>query len=54
MANITRKDAREFLTLAAEIPIVPEIQEFRLEEANKALMLLKQGKIRGAAVLRLD
>ncbi len=54
VANITRKDAREFLALAAEIPIVPAIQEFRLEEANEVLMLLKQGKIRGAAVLKLD
>jgi len=51
VANITRKDAQEFLSLAAEIPIIPEVQEFRLEEANKALLLLKQGKIQGAGVL---
>ncbi len=54
VANITRKDAAEFLPLAAAIPIVPEVQEFKLEEANEALVLLKQGKIQGAAVLRLD
>jgi propanol-preferring alcohol dehydrogenase len=53
VANITRKDAREFLSLAAEIPIIPEVQEFELEEANHALMLLKQGKILGAGVLRM-
>ena len=53
VANITRKDAQEFLSLAAEIPIIPEVQEFRLEEANRALMLLKQGKIQGAGVLRM-
>jgi len=53
-ANITRKDAQEFLPLAAEIPIVPHVQEFKLEEANEALILLKQGKIQGAAVLRVD
>jgi propanol-preferring alcohol dehydrogenase len=53
VANITRKDAQEFLRLAAEIPIIPEVQEFRLEEANKALILLKQGKIQGAGVLRM-
>ncbi len=53
VANITRKDAQEFLTLAAEIPIVPEVQEFRLEEANQALILLKQGKIQGAGILRM-
>jgi propanol-preferring alcohol dehydrogenase len=52
VANITRRDAREFLPLAAEIPIVPEVQEFDLKEANHALLLLKQGKIQGAGVLR--
>jgi propanol-preferring alcohol dehydrogenase len=54
VANITRKDAQDFLPLAAEIPIIPEVQEFKLEEANEALILLKQGNIRGAAVLRVN
>jgi propanol-preferring alcohol dehydrogenase len=54
VANITRKDAQDFLPLAAEIPILPEVEEFRLEEANRALILLKQGKIQGAAVLRVS
>jgi D-arabinose 1-dehydrogenase-like Zn-dependent alcohol dehydrogenase len=40
--------------LAAEIPIKPEVQEFTLEEANKALVELKERKIRGAKVLRID
>jgi propanol-preferring alcohol dehydrogenase len=53
VANITRADAEEFLPLAAEIPIVPEVQEFKLEEANRALILLKQGKIQGAGVLNI-
>ena len=53
VANITRKDAQDFLPLAAEIPIIPEVQEFKLEEANEALILLKQGQIQGAAVLRM-
>lgn len=53
VANITRKDVQDFLPLAAEIPIIPEVREFRLEEANEALLLLKQGKIQGAAVLRI-
>jgi propanol-preferring alcohol dehydrogenase len=39
--------------LAAEIPIVPEVQEFRLEQANEALILLKEGKFRGAGVLNM-
>jgi len=54
VANITRRDAQEFLPLAAEIPIVPEVREFRLEEANEALLLLKQGSIRGAGVLDIS
>ena len=53
VANITRKDAQEFLSLAAKIPIIPEVQEFKLEEANEALLLLKQGKIQGAGVLKI-
>ncbi len=53
VANITRADAAEFLPLAAEIPIVPQVQEFELEQANEALILLKQGKIQGAGVLRM-
>jgi propanol-preferring alcohol dehydrogenase len=47
VANITRKDLQEFLPLAAKIPIIPEVQEFKLEEANQALISLKQGKIQG-------
>jgi len=54
VANITRKDVQEFLPLASQIPIIPEVQEFRLEEANKVLILLKQGKIQGAGVLRMS
>jgi len=54
VANITRKDIRDFLALAAEIPVEPEIQEFKLEEANEALALLKQSRIKGAAVLKMD
>ncbi len=53
VANVTRRDAQEFLPLAAQIPIMPETREFRLEEANEALILLKEGRVRGAAVLRI-
>jgi propanol-preferring alcohol dehydrogenase len=51
VANVTRRDVREFLELAAEIPIIPSIQEFALEDANRALGELKTRKIRGAKVL---
>ena len=53
VANITRRDVQEFLPLAAEIAIIPETKEFELEEANQALISLKQGKFRGAGVLRI-
>lgn len=53
VANVTRADVREFLHLAAEAEIQPEFQEYSLEEANQALFELKQGKIRGAKVLRI-
>ena len=53
VANVARIDVREFLLLAAKIPIKPEIQEFRLEEANQALVELKERKIRGAKVLKI-
>ncbi len=53
VANITREDVQHFLPLAAKIPIIPEVQEFKLREANQALFLLKQGKIQGAGVLRI-
>ena len=54
VANVTRRDVSEFLELAAAIPIKPQVQEFALEEANKALVELKMRKIRGAKVLRMD
>jgi propanol-preferring alcohol dehydrogenase len=54
VANVTRSDVSEFLKLAAEIPIRPEVQAFKLEEANQALVELKERKTRGAKVLRID
>ena len=53
VANVTRADVREFLALAAEIPLHPTIEEFPLEAANHALLELKNRKIRGAKVLRI-
>ena len=51
VANVTRRDVREFLQLAAEAGIKPEFQEYGLADANQALFEMKQGKIRGAKVL---
>ena len=53
VANITQHDIREFLPLAAEIPLRPNVTLYRLEEANRALLDLKRGRIRGAKVLVL-
>ena len=51
VANVSRKDINGFIELADKIPIIPETQEFKLEEANRALLELKERKIRGAKVL---
>ena len=53
VANVTRADVQEFLQLAAEASLHPEVQVYPLEAANKALLELKDGKIRGAKVLRI-
>jgi alcohol dehydrogenase, propanol-preferring len=53
VANVTGRDVREFLALAAEIPIKPEVQTYKLEEANCALIELKEGSIQGAKVLTI-
>jgi len=53
VANVTRNDVASFLTLAARISIRPDVQLFRLEEANEALIQLKAKRIRGAKVLNL-
>ena len=53
IANSTRKDVKELLTLAAEIPVRTRVQPFPLESANDALIALKQGRINGAAALTL-
>jgi len=51
VANVTRADVREFLSLASEANIKPELQEYEFKDANRALLEMKQGKIQGAKVL---
>lgn len=53
VANVTRQDIRECLELAASIPLRPEVVEYPLQEANRALADLNQGIARGAKVLRI-
>ena len=54
VANVARSDIEEFLALAAQIPIIPEVEEYPLADANRALAELKAGIIRGAKVLRMN
>jgi len=54
VANVAKGDISKFLKIASEIPIIPEVQEFRLDQANQALLELKERKIRGAKVLKIS
>ena len=54
VANLTRRDAEEFLALAPEVPVRTETELFPLAEANDALDRLRTGRLRGAAVLLPD
>jgi propanol-preferring alcohol dehydrogenase len=54
VANSTRRDAREFLHLAAEVPLRSEVEVFPLAQANDALLKLKRSEIRGAGVLKIS
>lgn len=54
VANVARRDIEEFLELACRIPIIPDVEEYPFADANRALVDLKQGKIRGAKVLKMD
>jgi propanol-preferring alcohol dehydrogenase len=52
VTNFTRADAAEFLALAADVPVRAAVQRFPLESANDALLAVKRGEVRGAAVLQ--
>jgi len=51
VANLTRADAREFMALAPQVPVRSSVQRFPLARANEALAALREGRVRGAAVL---
>ncbi len=51
VANMTRQDARDFLKIAHELDIRPKVTTFRLEDANKALLAVKQETGLGSAVI---
>lgn len=51
VANLTRRDAREFLELAPTVPVRTEVELFALEDAEAALDALRHGRIQGTAVI---
>jgi propanol-preferring alcohol dehydrogenase len=53
VANLTRKDGEEFLSLVVPAQLTTEIEEFPLEQAQTALDRLRRGDITGAVVLRI-
>ena len=53
VANLTRRDGREFLELAPKIPIESKVQCYPLEQVNDALDDLKSGRVNGSAVISL-
>ncbi len=54
VANLTRRDGEDFMALAPKVPVHTEVETFPLEAANQALKRLRDGEIRGAAVLVTD
>ncbi len=52
VANLTRRDAEEFLALAPRVPVRTHTRDYPLAEANRALDDLRNGRLKGAAVLR--
>jgi propanol-preferring alcohol dehydrogenase len=53
VANLTRRDAEEFMVLAPRVPVRTEVEVYTLPEANEALARLRAGEVRGAAVLEI-
>jgi alcohol dehydrogenase, propanol-preferring len=51
VANLTRADATDFLSLAPQVPVRTHVERYALEDAGAALAALREGRVRGAAVL---
>ena len=54
VANLTRRDGEDFLAIAPKVPVRTTVQTFPLTAANEALARLREGKLKGAAVLIPD
>ena len=53
VANLTRRDGREFIALAQQVPIRTRVAQYPLDRANEALAALRDGTLRGTAVLNI-
>jgi alcohol dehydrogenase, propanol-preferring len=53
VANVTSNDVRSFIRIAAEMKFKPEVEIYAFEDANKAIIDIKQRRIRGAKVLSI-
>ena len=51
VANLTRRDGDEFLALAPQVPVRTQVTQYPLQQANQALAALREGRLKGAAVL---
>jgi propanol-preferring alcohol dehydrogenase len=51
VANLTRRDGREFLALTPQVPVRTAVEELPLSQANEALERLRSGRVRGSVVL---
>ncbi len=54
VANMTRRDAEEFMALAATAGVRTTLETYPLEDANEALAAIKSDSVRGAAVLTIS
>ena len=54
VANLTRRDAVEFLSIAPKVPVRTHVETFPLKAANEALGRLREGSVEGAAVLEIE
>jgi propanol-preferring alcohol dehydrogenase len=51
VANVTREDVKSFVRIAAEMSLKPEVEIYSFENANQAILDIKQRKIKGAKVI---
>jgi propanol-preferring alcohol dehydrogenase len=54
VANMTRRDAEEFMALAAEAGVRSQYRAYALEDVNDALLAIKDDDVRGAAVVQVS